>query len=404
MATSKQTKSDGKEAYTTFGVPQGSSTNPVNTTTLTKDALSQYERFLNIIDNEQLSLELREELDALKSLPAESGLARNRFDEIQSLLRRVGYSKGTSAPGSGIWDVEDTKGFRKLLMEASASNMPYGTILNLRLASVGESQKPSVSFSKAISEALSLVDKGDARAALSKAMYTAYGYFPTQKQINDFENKWNAEAQRQMATTSTSTTTTTAGKGQTSSRTKTVTTGKGFTEAEQTQFLAQYLKDNFNVKKELGGRAKQLYDEVVNTYKDNLLAGPTFEAATKQVLKLIGTGDADIQKQQLDEFKTKVRRQAKAMYPGWAEYLDQGDDLTDYASNYAKMVSQKLGRQVKPDEEIIKKIMLFSDIKGARPASGTEVNQIVQSTDEWKSSSEAKTAYINTANILARGL
>jgi len=145
-----------------------------------------------------------------------------------------------------------------------------------------------------------------------------------------------------------------------------------------------------------------LYDAVSNTYKNNLLPTPSFDQVTQQVVKLIGSGE--MQEQMLGDLQTKVRRQAKALYPGWAEYLDQGDDLIEYANNYAKFASQKLGRDVKSDEDIIKKMMSFSDVKGPRPASNREATNFIESTNEWKSSTEGKSYYLNMANRLTRGL
>lgn len=403
MAESPKTKSDAKEqAYTTFGVPQGKGLGYTSTNALKPEQAAQYEDMLSYADNVQQSLAIQNQLAALKNTPSKSGQFNTAFDELQALLRYTGKSKGTTQIGSGIWDVKDTKGFIDVLRSAYESGVNYETVLDGLVAQGPASQKPSVTFSKTISQALTLMDKGDAKATLSKAIYDTYGYFPSQKQIADFEKKWNAEAQKQASQTTTSSTTTRAGKGQSATKISGVTVGKGFTEAEQSQFLAQYLKDQFNVKKELGGKAKQLYDAVSNTYKNNLLPTPSFDQVTQQVVKLIGSGE--MQEQMLSDLQTKVRRQAKALYPGWAEYLDQGDDLIEYANNYAKFASQKLGRDVKSDEDIIKKMMSFSDVKGPRPASNREATNFIESTNEWKSSTEGKSYYLNMANRLTRGL
>lgn len=415
MAESPKIKSDAKErAYTTFGVPQGRGPSSsiglgyASANVLTPEQRELYGDMLSYADNVQQSLAIQDQLAALKNTPAASeefrALNLTAFDELQSKLRRAGFSKATTQIGSGIWSLEDTKGFIKVLQNAFENNVNFETVLDQRISEGPVSQEPSVTFSKTISQALTLMDKDDAKATLSRAMYESFGYFPSQKQIADFEKKWNAEAQKQASQTTTSSTTTRAGKGQSATKISGVTVGKGFTEAEQSQFLAQYLKDQFNVKKELGGKAKQLYDVVADTYRNNLLPIPSFDKLTAQVLKLIGTGDADVEKQMLSDMQTKVRRQAKALYPGWSEYLDQGDDLMEYASNYAQFASKKLGRDVKSDEEIVRKIMSFSDIKGPRPASSQEITRIIESTNEWQGSSEAKSAYIGLADMLTRGL
>lgn len=403
VAESQKTKSDARESkYTTFGVPQGKGVGYTTSNTLTPEQAAQYEDMLSYADNVQQSLAIQNQLTALKNTPSKSGQFNTAFDELQALVRYTGLSKGTTQIGSGIWSPEDTKGFMKVLQSAYESGITYEAVLE-QLAGQGPATKtPKTTFSKSISQALTLMDEGDAKAALSSLMYKEYGFFPSSKQVADFSKKWNAEAKRQASTSTTSTTTTRSGTGQTISKGSTLNVGKGFTEAEQSQFLAQYLKDQFNVKKELGGRAKELYDSVTNTYKNNLLPIPSFDQVTKQVVKLIGAGEMG--EQMLTELQTKVRRQAKALFPGWADYLDQGDDLVEYANNYAKFASQKLGRDVKSDDEVVKKLMSFSDVKGPRPPSNQEAINFIESTSEWKSSTEGKTYYIGLADRLTRGM
>lgn len=400
-----QTKSDAKEMKTSgtnIGLPQSN-----------KDPLSlgnfpmtpaEIEDFQQYTDPNNMALAMQKYVEIFKTTRAQNPEFSNFLEELQYGLRYSGISKGSATGfGTDTWTPEDTKGFKWLLNTAYSSNQSPNYILAQLISSTPQKDLPKTTFSKTISTAVALMDKGDATKALSKAMYQTFGYFPSEKQIVDFQKKWNIEAERQKSQTVTSSTTTSAGQ-QVSATTSSKTMGQGFTEAEKADFLAQYLQKNFNVKKGLGGEAKVLYDTIANTYKNNLLPVPSFDEVTKQVVKLIGTGDSDIQKQQIADMGSKIRRQAAALFPGWKEYLDQGDDLMDYASNYAKFAGQKLGREVKADEDIVRKIMSFSDIKGPRPASSQEITKLIESTNEWQGSSEAKGAYIGLANLLTRGL
>lgn len=353
---------------------------------------------------------LQEKLNALKTIPDPRGDFPTEFDKLQGLLRRAGLSKGKSTAGSGIWTEEDTKGFKKVLEEAFSSGVTYDTVLANYISEGPQTPKPSTSFSKTISQSINLLDKGDAKRALSKAYFQTYNRFPTQKMFDDFEKKWNAEATRQAGkTTSIGTSTTTPGDGTSSTvgTSTNVTVGRGFTTEEQQDFLAKYLQNNFKVDKmeNLGGIAKDYYDTIVQSYSNNLMAPPEFPVLMKQVKDLIGIGDEEVRKQTVDNLNAKVRRQAKTMYQGYAEQLDAGDDLIEYAASYAQLASQELGRAVKPSEDLIKNILSFRDAKGVtRPASSSDALAIIRSSSEWDSSEGGRSYWTQVANSIRQGM
>lgn len=412
MATEKDTSTGKATAnYTSSGLPaagKGIGYNPNNY--LTQDQAVKYEEFLSYSDNTQLSMALQEELNSLKNTADPSGQFNTSFDRLQALLRYTGLSKGKTDLGSGIWDPEDTKAFRQVLQTAYNSNVNYESVLEQYVAQGPQQKKPTTSFSKTISQSINLLDKGDAKRALSKAYFQTYNRFPTQKMFDDFEKKWNAEATRQAGkttTTGTSTTTSADGKSSTVGTSTNVTVGKGFTAEEQQDFLAKYLQDNFKVNKieNLGGVAKDYYDTIVQSYSNNLMAPPEFPVLMKQVKDLIGTGDEEIRKQKIDNLNAKVRRQAKTLYQGYAEQLDAGDDLIEYAASYAQLASQELGRAVKPSEDLIKNILSFRDAKGVtRPASSTDAISMIRSSSEWDSSEGGKNYWLGVANSIRQGM
>ena len=407
MAIQKDTSTGKATAnYTSSGLPvagKGIGYNPSNT--LTKDQATKYEDFLSYTDNTQLSMALQEELNSLKNSPDPSGQFATAFDRLQAMLRYTGKSKGTTEVGSGIWDAQDTKAFREILQTAYNSNVNYETVLE-QLVAQGPSTASNTSFSKTISQSINLLDAGDAKKAISKAYYATYNRFPSEKMINDFMTKWNAEAKKQAGKTTTTGTSTRTGTTTTGTSTN-VTVGRGFTAEEQADFLAKYLQKNFNVKDagNLGGIAKDYYDTIVQSYTNNLMSPPDFQSVIKQVKDLVGIGDEEVRKQKIDNLNTKVRRQAKALYQGYSEQLDAGDDLIDYAGNYAKIAGDQLGRSVRADEDIVKQIMSFRDAKGmSRPATASEAIGMIRSTPEFDSSAGGKSYWMGVADSIRRGM
>ena len=135
------------------------------------------------------------------------------------------------------------------------------------------------------------------------------------------------------------------------------------------------------------------------------MSPPDFQSVIKQVKDLVGVSDEEVRKQKIDNLNTKVRRQAKTMYQGFAEQLDAGDDLIDYAGNYAKIAGDQLGRSVRADEDIVKQIMSFRDAKGmSRPATASEAIGMIRSTKEFDSSAGGKNYWMGVADSIRRGM
>jgi hypothetical protein len=159
-------------------------------------------------------------------------------------------------------------------------------------------------FTKQVQSSLQYKDLGDARQSYSDAYFKAWGQFPNADLDKKFQNAWNAKVKSETQPTTTETKTEkvyiydkkskpvidpktkkqkvdAAGqpifsiKLKDSSgvyRTKTIVTGtsksmgEGFTAEEQTQFLADFLANNypdakFNVD-DVGGTAKTIYDTI----------------------------------------------------------------------------------------------------------------------------------------------
>lgn len=401
MATNQKSPRATEQGYTSAGGAMGpmASVASLPGATLSPADRIKYENLLAFTDPIQFQNSMSDLVEEWKLTPSSNPVWKNKLNELTATLRGLKLSKGISGPG--IWTNEDSAAFKKVMGDSLASGITVEARLT-DIANLFGQRDTTTTFSKSISSALSLLDEGDAKSALSKAYYVSFGFYPSEKQNKDFLAKWNAEVKLQKATTTTTGTSTGKGSGSVSGTSSSVTSGQGFTQDEQADFLAQYLKKNYKLKGDVKGEVKNIYDQISTTAKNNLLAPPTFEEAQKDVLNIIGTGDAKIREQKLAEIQQKYRTRAKVQYPGWAEYLDAGADLSTFTNDYASNFSKRLGRQVKADEPLIKKVMNFKDDKGVyRPPSETEATMILQQDSEWATSSDSKNYWTNVADSLA---
>ena len=325
---------------------------------------------------------------------------KNRWEEIQVLLRETKRSKGNGP--LGLVDDSDLTGLKKAFGEAKSSGVYLGVFLNQDYAfkvSKGLTASAGGGVTKTITTALRLLDAGDASDKLSTAYYKAYGRYPTQKQITSFKDQWNQEAKLQQA------------QG-TSFRSKglnrDITVGEGFTESEQAAFLNRYLVKNLKVNAaNLGGDTKKIYDDIRGIYRDNMLPEPEFSQVAGVVRDLIGTADANVYNTKIAQVKQTVGKQAAAFYPSISEALLNGDTVETYASVYRNSLAKKWGvtaESLKYDNEaqyLVKSAVNFKTADNkVRLMDNNEFNGLVQSTKRWKASEEAFTSYSNIGDKL----
>jgi hypothetical protein len=280
----------------------------------------------------------------------------NQLDYIQALLRESGLSADTTPRGTlGNKDVDAIQSVSRIALQ-------NGTDFLTQLKDLYSNKNKTIpSFSKNISTAIRLIDKGDAKSNLSNAYYQAFGAFPAQNQINTFMDLYNAEAKKQKSM-STTTSTTTGGV----TRSNTVTGDEGFTEKEQQQFLANYLSKNFGVatSENLGGTAKTIYDSIVTTHKNNFLAEPDFKEVSSLIANIIGQGDDKVSTQMLADYQNQQRRVASKQYLGLQAELLAGEDVATYSKPILSFLQKASGRNVSADDKFIKNALNFKDDKG----------------------------------------
>ena len=281
---------------------------------------------------------------------------QNKLDYYQFLLRKSGLS-GDTTP-RGVIGIKDSEAIKKVSQIALANRVPFETMLTTLYSNKSQGE---VSFSKNISTAIRLIDKGDAKSNLSNAFYQAWGSFPDQNLVNKFMDDYNAEAKKQKST-STTTSSTTGGV----TRSNTVTGNEGFTDKEQQQFLANYLVKNHSITSsaELGGTAKNIYDQIISTSKNNFLAEPDFKEVSGLIANIIGAGDDKVSNQMLDDYKNQQRRVASKQYLGIQAELLAGEDAATYTKPLLNFLTKASGRNISADDKFIKNALNFKDDKG----------------------------------------
>lgn len=281
---------------------------------------------------------------------------QNKLDYYQFLLRKSGLSADTTP--RGVIGIKDSEAIKKVSQIALANRVPFETMLTTLYSNKSQGE---VAFSKNISTAIRLIDKGDAKSLLSNNYYQAFGSFPDQNLVNKFMDDYNTEAKKQKST-STTTSSTTGGV----TRSNTVTGNEGFTDKEQQQFLANYLVKNYNMTSsaELGGTAKKVYDQVISTSKNNFLAEPDFKEVSGLIANIIGAGDDKVSNQMLDDYKNQQRRVASKQYLGIQAELLGGEDASTYTKPILDFLIKTSGRNISADDKFIKNALNFKDDKG----------------------------------------
>jgi hypothetical protein len=323
---------------------------------------------------------IRNELNGWRASTDHPAGYANKLDYIQALLRGSGASKDTSP--RGVIGTEDAKAMQEVSRIAIQNNIPF--LETLKELYSNKNLNNTVKFSKNIATSIKLLDLTDAKSQLSNAYYQAFGAFPTQNQIENFQKSWNKEAERQIAKTTTSMTT----RGDVSSS-LTRTLGQGFTEQEQQQFLANYLVKNFDVatSENLGGQAKGLYDQIVGVHRNNLLSEPDLPAVANVIKDVLRSSDDTVATQKLNDYFAKQRRVAATQYLGVQNQLLAGDDVMTFISPMQEVLRKSFGRTIANNDKLIVSALNYKDDKGNyRPMNEIELNNLIMNDPRYATS------------------
>ena len=324
------------------------------------------------------------------------------FAYFQAMVRNMGLSKSTGV--LGLTDMQDIAAMKDILKASYIDGIDWVETVNKQAQSPYGSSSAGPRFSKEVSTALTLIDKTDAESILSKAYYGAFGVMPNNKQIENFKTRYNSEAQRQLAET-TSTRSTSGTDTSTSGTSKSVTQGMGFTQDEQQQFIAKFLKNNYKITgKEESGRVSTIIDDLQRVYEDNLMPVPPLEELTKFAADVIGTGDPEMYKQKIDTKLQSVRMVAAKMHPGAADMLDAGTDIRTIAAPISQAINSYLGTNIAYNDPRIKELVNYNDGTNIRTANSIEIEKWARKQPEFSTSAYGKNRAMDIANAFEQGL
>ena len=339
--------------------------------------------------------------DSLK-LQSTQKAGMSDFAYFQAMVRNM---KLSSAKGVlGMSSTEDIAAMKEVLKNSYLDGVDWVSYINTQAQSPYASSSTGPKFSKEVSTALTLIDKTDAESILSKAYYGAFGVMPNNKQIENFKTRYNAEAQRQLAET-TSTRSTSGTDTSTAARSKSVTEGMGFTQQEQQQFIAKFLKNNYKITgKEESGRVATIIDDLQRVYEDNLMPVPPIEELAAFAANAIGTGDPEMYKQKIDAKLQSVRMVAAKMHPGAADILGTGTDIKTIATPISQALNSYLGTNIAYNDPRIKELVNYNDGTNIRTANAIEIEKWARKQPEFATSAYGKNRAMDIADAFEQGL
>lgn len=354
---------------------------------------SIYDIAFNTADPQQFAAIASKYFDGLsktKNYTSDPGL--NDLQYLQAVVRKMGLSKGQS--NLGEMSLEDYSAIQKVFQTSYLRGYEWDTVLENDYNS--PYRTGGSAFSKDVSTAIKMIDKSDSENILSKAYYTTFGKYPSSKQIETFKTKYNLEAQRQAQVTTTT-------KGGVSSTT--VSKNQGFTQEEQDQFLAKFLKDNYKITgEEQSGYVKNVISNIKSAYANNLLPEEDMDQIIKFAADLVGTADDTVANQKLDVKLQSIRNVAAKLNPGIADILAAGQDASSVVDPIVKNINTTLGTNFTKNDPQIKKVINFNDGKTTRVMNASELNTYVEQLPEFQTSDVGRAKYLSIAEAVRNGL
>ena len=353
------------------------------------------------MDPQNFAAAATKEFDALKTAHS----VRSDMTDFEYLIagvRKAGMSKGTGPLTQ--FDPEDLAAVKQVYQGGYLKGTDWVSWLNAKLQSPYGTGTGGPTFSKDITTALQLLDPTDAASKLNDSYFKAYGKMPSQALTKSFMMTFNNEAKNQLATTTTTTNASTSGTSS-SSKKNTVTSGEGFTAAEQNQFLATFLKNNYKITgEEASGQAVTVINGLKRGYEDNLLSVPPMEELAAFAADIVGTANADIAKQKLDAYVQGIRTTAGKMYPGAADVIANGQDIKTYLSPVVQKLNSYFDTNLSYSDPRLQQVINYNDGKTTRSMNSNELENWALKQPEAQTSAYGRSKALELAQAFKDGL
>jgi hypothetical protein len=383
---------------------------------------------------------------------APGGYPGTEFDYIQALLRNAGISKSTTPIGGGMVGLEDSAALEKVILAGIASQQDPLTFLENYNASLKPKEGPkqpdtTTKYTKQIQTALQFKDLGDARQYYSDAYFAAFGQWPSADLDKKFQTSWNTQVKQQNQPTTTAGKTESAPIYDTKSKPvidaktkkqkvdkfgskvfskiktnaegvrqyKSVTTGtstkqgEGFTEEEQTQFLADFLVDNFpesewNVE-DIGGTAKTIYDTFKAYHTGNYDAVPDFATLSPIIKNMMSTPDEKVQNEIYSQYISGIQEKTSNKFMALKNVVKPGETANKYIAPLLTELSNELETTIDVKDNLAIQMLNYKDEKGEfRLPNEFEKRQLIMNDKRYDSTSAAINTAVNMAQSLKNAL
>jgi len=380
--------------------------------------------------------------------PGQGGYA-TEFQAFQAMLRKAGLSKSTTP--LGIVGLDEMAAMDKVISAAIPSQLDplaYLATYNASLKPKTISQPDmTTQFTKQVQSSLQFKDLGDARQSYSDAYFKTYGFFPAPELDKKFQDAWNAKVKSETQPTTTDTKTEkvyiydtkskpvidpktkkqkvdAAGqpvyKGilkndQGQYRTKTISTGvsksmgEGFTSEEQTQFLADFLAQNypdakFNVN-DIGGTAKTIYDTIAAYNTGNYEAAPDFATVAPLIKNILSHPDQKVQEEMFNQYVTGLQKKAGTRFMSVQGLIQPGENANKYVDPVLKSLGNALETTIDIKDPLALQALNFKDDKGNyRLPNDYELSQMVMNDKRYGTTSAAINTAVNMGQSLQNAL
>ena len=170
--------------------------------------------------------------------------------------------------------------------------------------------------------------------------------------------------------------------------------GEGFTQEEQTQFLADFLVNNFpdakfNVE-DIGGTAKSIYDTIAAYHSSNYEATPDFASVSPLIKDILSHPDQKVQEEMFNQYLGGLQKKATTRFMSIQDMLQPGENANKYIDPVLKTIGNALETTIDIKDPIALQALNFKDDKGNyRLPNDFELSQLVMNDKRYDSTSGA---------------
>ena len=374
------------------------------------------------------------------------------FVEMQNLLRKSGLSKSTTPLGVGVVGVDESSAIEKIILASISSQLLPLDFLKAYNSTVKPKEGPAqpdttTKYTKQIQTALQFKDLGDARQYYNNAYFTAFGQWPAPELDKKFQDSWNTQIKQQNQPTTTSGKTEKAPIYDTKSKpvidpktkkqkvdkfgnkefskiktdpqgVKQYTTvtrgtassaGEGFTAEEQTQFLSDFLVENFPEEKwnvdDIGGSAKTIYDTIKAYHTGNYDAAPDFATVSPLIKNLLSNPDEKVQNEIYEQYISEIQAKSGSRFMAIKNSLKPGETASKYVTPVLQTLSAGLETNIGIKDPLALQVLNFKDESGEyRIPNDFEMQNIIKNDKRYDGTSTAINTAVNMAQSLKNAL